>query len=346
MAPLAPAESVATMTFSAIGTTAVVVVTDPAAALAARSIVEGLVADLDVACSRFREDSELSAVNRNAGTPVAASPLLLDAVETALRAARLTEGRVSPTVGTAMRVIGYDRDFSKIADAHGTGDGLAPVIRISPVPGWRMVFVDRATGSVYVPRGVELDLGATAKALCADRAARAASIATGSGVLVSLGGDIAVAGTPPDGGWVVRVTDDHAAGNDAPGQTVAIISGGLATSSTTVRRWAGGAGAMHHIVDPSTGAPAEGGWRTVSVAAGTCVDANIASTASIILGPSAPLWLEERGLAARLVADDGAVRRVAGWPADPKETRNPEDPGDHQGHRDRPDQPARQETRC
>src|SRR6516225_3078463 len=107
------------------------------------------------------------------------------------------------------------------------------------------------------------------------------------------------------GGWQIRVTDDHAAPESAPGQTVAIASGGLATSSTTVRTWSAGGRPVHHIVDPATGAPASSCWRTVSVAAGTCTDANTASTAAIILGADAPGWLSGLGLPARLVAEDG-----------------------------------------
>src|SRR5579872_486079 len=349
----APSTPPAVDAFPALGTTAVLVVSDPAALDAVRAIVAGLIADLDRACSRFRDDSELSALNATPATPVEVSPLLLDAVEVALRAARITGGRVSPTVGTAMRLIGYDRDFGQMlrsslaagggpdpgANGPGAGGAVAPVIRIRPVPGWRMVVVDRAASTVRIPPGVELDLGATAKALCADRAASGASEATGAGVLVSLGGDIAVAGAAPEGGWVIRVSDDHAGptgGGDDPGQTISLTAGGLATSSTTVRRWAGpprrGDGApapVHHIIHPSTGAPAAGGWRTATAVAATCVDANIASTAAIILGPRAPSWLEERGLAARLVADDGAVTRVGGWPAEPGE--DPDDNPDGGG---------------
>jgi thiamine biosynthesis lipoprotein len=173
------------------------------------------------------------------------------------------------------------------------------------VPGWRVVKL--SAGTRRMPAGVTLDLGATAKALAADRAARAAAAAAGCGVLVSLGGDLATAG--PASRWRVRVTDDHAA--DDGGETVEIAGGGLATSSTTVRRWAGG----HHIVDPATGAPAAAPWRTVSVAAATCVDANVASTAAIVLGAGAPGWLAERRLPARLCARDGEITRVAGWPA-------------------------------
>ena len=165
-----------------------------------------------------------------------------------------------------------------------------------------------------VPRGVELDLGATAKALAADRAADSAASLAATGVLVNLGGDLAVAGDPPEGGWPVRVTDDHAAPFDAPGQTVSIVSGGMATSSTAVREWVNGRERLHHIFDPQTGSPAPVVWRTVSVAARSCVDANVASTASIVRGKSAPAWLESAGLPARLLAADGSVVRVGGWP--------------------------------
>jgi thiamine biosynthesis lipoprotein len=225
------------------------------------------------------------------------SPLLAEAVATALRAARLTGGAVDPTAGGAVVAAGYDRDFAALRPR-----ARAAAVR---VPGWRVVKLGART--LRMPAGVTLDLGATAKALAADRAARAAASAAGCGVLVSLGGDLATAG--PASRWRVRVTDDHAA--DDGGETVEIAGGGLATSSTTVRRWAGG----HHIVDPATGAPAAAPWRTVSVAAATCVDANVASTAAIVLGAGAPGWLAERRLPARLCARDGEITRVAGWPA-------------------------------
>jgi thiamine biosynthesis lipoprotein len=185
---------------------------------------------------------------------------------------------------------------------------------VRPVAGWRVVGVDRQASTVRIPSGVELDLGATAKALCADRAAAAAAEVTGTGVLISLGGDIAVAGPAPDGGWRVRVTDDQAGPADAPGQTVLIASGGLATSGTAVRHWDRGGGRLHHLVDPATGLPADTCWRTVSVAAGSCVDANIASTAAVILGSAAIGWLAGQGLPARLVTIGGDVVTVGGWP--------------------------------
>jgi FAD:protein FMN transferase len=299
------------MAWSALGTMAVLLVADPAAVTTARAVLDAELVAIDMACSRFRDDSELARLNRAGGATVEVSALLLEAVEVGLRAAKLTNGAVDPTVGSAMRFLGYDRTFS-----HLVNDGSVSMVTVRPVPGWQVITTDRRASTVRLPAGVELDLGATAKALCADRAAQAAAEATGSGVLVSLGGDIAVAGDAPEGGWSVRVTDNHAAAPDAPGQTVLVSSGGLATSSTTVRCWVRGSRRLHHLVDPTTGQPAATCWRTVSVTASSCVDANIAATAAIVMGRAATRWLEARRLPARLVATDGRVVRTGAWPDD------------------------------
>jgi thiamine biosynthesis lipoprotein len=300
-----------TVRFAAFGGQAVVAVADASRLDDARGAVERVVADFDRACSRFREDSELSAVNASPARPVAVSQLLIEAIEAALRAASLTDGAVDPTVGGVLIALGYDRDFEALPAA-----GAIEMPRLGAVPGWRTVEVDRTAGTVLVPRGVALDLGATAKALAADHAADAAADAAGCGVLVSLSGDLAIAGPTPAAGWRVRVTDDHRSDVTAPGQWITLSEGALATSSTTVRRWETREGVVHHLVDPSTGYPVESRWRTVTVAAATCLDANIASTASIIRGRSAIGWLEELGLASRLVGVEGTVRHLAGWPSE------------------------------
>jgi thiamine biosynthesis lipoprotein len=301
--------------FSALGTTAVVGVTDAALLPAARAAVEATVAEFDLACSRFREDSELSVVNGSAGNVVRVGPLLLEAVAAALRAAAITDGDVDPTVGEALIALGYDEDLDAVRARPAGGRGSAPVT-IASVPGWRAVRLDFEAGTISVPRGVKLDLGATVKALAADRAAARAGAATGDGVLVSLGGDIALAGPAPSDGWGIRVTDDHRSGVDAPGQWITLRSGGLATSSTTTRRWQTEIGTSHHLVDPATGRSVASVWRTVSVTAASCLDANIASTAAIIRGERAVEWLQSLGLPSRLVGCDGSARHVAGWPSE------------------------------
>jgi thiamine biosynthesis lipoprotein len=291
----------------AIGTTAVVVVEAGVVDEAERLLAAELDA-IDRACSRFRTDSELMRANDSAGRPTPISRLFSEAVDVALRAAEQTDGAVDPTVAPALVALGYDRDFVALdADAAHDVHGI-------PATGWRSVALDARRRVLRMSRGCRLDLGATAKALAADRAARAIAAATGSPTLVDLGGDVATAGPAPTGGWVVRVTDDHRAGPEADGQSVTVSGGGLATSSTTVRRWRRAGRPLHHIVDPATGEPAAPVWRTVSVAAASCVDANTASTAAIVRGASAPRWLESLGLPARLVDPSGRVVTVGGWP--------------------------------
>ncbi len=294
------------MAFDAIGTTAEVLVTEPARLDEAGALLRGELDLLDRACSRFRADSEISGLAAGAWQPV--SPLLGETLAVALRAAELTDGLVDPTIGTALVTLGYDRDFAAVPR-----DSAAPAAPTGPAPGWWRVLLDRQGRQVLVPRGVVVDLGATAKALAADRAAALIAASCHCGVLVSLGGDVAVAGDPPAGGWRVGLGDDHT--SSAPGDpVVTIVSGGLATSSITRRTWRRAGRTVHHIVDPRTGLPAEPFWRTVTVAAGNCTDANTASTAAILLGGDAPQWLAQRRLPARLVDVAGRITLAAGWP--------------------------------
>jgi FAD:protein FMN transferase len=303
--------TIATRTFEALGTTAHVCVTDPVELDAAVSAVEDELAAIDLACSRFRDDSELEALNRSCGRPFQAGPLLLEALDVAIRAAMLTDGDVDPTIGRSIQGLGWNCDFTVLVSRREQDR-----FEVVPAAGWSAIDIDRDRGLVRVPAGVEIDLGATAKALAADRSARAASLATGAGALVNLGGDLAVAGPPPAGGWSILVTDDHRSPAGADGQTVAVRGGGLATSSTTVRRWRAGGSEHHHILDPRSGLPVEEVWRTVSVAAATCVDANTASTAAIVRGRDAVSWLELAGLPARLVGLDGSVAYTCDWPGE------------------------------
>jgi len=305
--------------WTALGTRVDLVVTRPGALAPARRMVEDHLAAVDVACSRFRPDSEIVALDgvppRGGLTgPVAVSPLLAEAIGVALRATRLTSGDVDPTVGGAMSAAGYDRDFSLIP-----ADGPAITLTARKIPGWRAVRLDRRARLLSMPAGVRLDLGATAKAWAADRAAAKVASRLGCGVLVGLGGDIAVAGQAPDGGWRIRVQDITGRPERppaGPSSVVAVRAGGLARSSTASRRWRRGGDVLHHILDPRTGLPAQPVWRTVSVAAASCTDANTASTAAIIKGRAAPAWLAGLGLPARLVAESGAVHVAGGWPAE------------------------------
>lgn len=290
----------ATYCFALWSTTASVVVTDPAALGAAVEVVRAGLDEVERACSRFRPDSEISGLTAGRNR---LSPMLADLVGTALDAAEASAGLVDPTVGSAVRALGYDRSID-VMPADGP-----PVSPVQHVPGWRQVHLygDR----LELPVGIRLDLGATAKARAADLTARAAADTVGVGVLVELGGDIATAGPGPDGGWQVLVRDTE----DDPASQVALRPGSAVATSSTVRRaWRRGGVRLHHIVDPRTAAPAASVWRSATVTAPTCVEANTASTAAVVLGHAASPWLSERGYTARLVDQRHRVVRVGAWP--------------------------------
>jgi thiamine biosynthesis lipoprotein len=297
----------------ALGTDARVAVW-PAEGLAkALSAVDAELGQLDRQASRFRGDSEISRIQRSQDRAHRVSRGLAEALRVALAAARWSRGMVDPTVGGALNALGYDRDFASIDADSWLGAGLPAE---GPVPGWQLVALDGTL--LRLPAGVCLDLGATAKGLGADRAASAARRDCGrGGVLVSLGGDIAVAGQPPAGGWPVAVADSSGvdgADGAPPGQVIRLGAGAVATSSVTCRQWRRDGHQLHHIVDPRTGYPATGPWRTVSVVAPSCAVANAAATAAIVAGHQAQAWLAATRLPARLISHEGTVRLLGGWP--------------------------------
>ena len=281
-------------------TTARVVVTEPAALDAAVSTVERMLDIVDRAASRFRADSELSRLTP--GVPTEVSPVLAELIEVALAAAERTAGDVDPTMGAALSALGYDRDLS-LVDV----DGAQIPLVVRTAPGAHSI---RLHGRVLtVPGGV--DLGATAKAHTADMAARAVAAEHGCGVLVSLGGDIATAGSAPDGGWRVLVRDQP----DDPSCVLTLSAGlAVATSSTLSRAWRRGRASLHHVLDPRTCLPAKPVWRSVTVVAPSCVDANTATTAALVRGLDGPALVRDFGLAGRFLAADGAVVTAGGWP--------------------------------
>ena len=286
-----------------------VVVTDPGAVVAAAGLLGEVLDDVEIVASRFREDSEISHLCRAGGNgPVPVSEHLFEALTIALRASQLTDGIVDPTVGSALCRLGYDRDLSEVVS--GVNRTLPEP---APVPGWRSIVVDADARTVDLPAGCVLDLGATAKAWAADQASARIGARLGCGVLVSLGGDIATHNAPA-GGFTVALAD-ICGDPDAP-VAVSVGDGGLASSGVGKRFWDMTDGRAHHLIDPATGLPATTCWRTVTVAAGTCVDANTASTAAMILGEAAPAWLSTHGLPSRLVHTDGTVTTVVGWPED------------------------------
>ncbi|HUB70936.1 MAG TPA: FAD:protein FMN transferase [Acidimicrobiales bacterium] len=306
------------VTFRAIGTTVTLLTTDRYALPEAEAVLRQQLLELDLACSRFREGSELSVATGAFGRgPVEISPFLAQLVGAALFAARLTDGAVDPTIGQALAALGYDRDFDAVVAGNADGEACSPAALPRPAPGWRCVDLSTSPPALQAPEGVLLDLGSSAKAFAADRAARAIAAQIGAGVLVNLGGDISVAGEAPEGGWPVGLALDA---GTPPGEApcvVAVRAGGLASSGTAVRTWERAGRTLHHIVDPRTGDVARSPWALVSVAAPDCLVANAWSTAAIVEGPRAVEVVGATGLPARLVHVDGTVVTLGGWPAGP-----------------------------
>ena len=316
----------------ALGTLAALAVTDPAVLPEARELLTAELAAVDAACSSFRDDSELAAVNAAARQdgPVRVSPLLAEAISAALRAAEQTGGDVDPVTGqqASMAHGTFARARAqRTAAPHSavavTQDGPqrpgADVrLVVTAAASWRQVRLDQENGLLGLPPGARLDLGGTAKAWAADRAAASIATQLGCGVLISLGGNVAAYGEPPTGGWRIRVQDKAgpaAVRPAGPAATVSIGVGGLATAGASTIRWRHGGDVLRHILRPRAGGPTGLVWRTVTVTAASCAEASAASIAAIIRGSQAIGWLASLGLPSRLVDTAGRVRTVAGWPA-------------------------------
>lgn len=302
-----------TLTWTDWSCTVSVATPDRRDAAVARAIVRSLMGQVDRAVSRFRDDSDLSRVNAAAGQYTFVSPLTLRLVDVALRTAADTAGAVDPSLGADLAALGYDNDIDVV---RARRNGSAPTPRRRPWS-WRDIKIDHKLRRVGVPEGMRLDLGATAKAWTVDEAAQRFRSYGVRSALVSIGGDLAVAGVPPrDGAWQIDVAEFEG----AAGVRVGMSGGAVATSSTMGRRWHRADGvAVHHLVDPRTGLSARGRWRTASVWAPTCLEANVASTWLLVDPDAASAHVAAKAHAARLVAHDGSIEIIGCWPASPPE---------------------------
>jgi FAD:protein FMN transferase len=246
--------------------------------------VKHLFERLDGTFSRFRPESELSRLNECSSGFVGASPIFVGVLRLALDAARRTDGLVDPTLGAAIEAAGYDRDFAGLADDERPP---GPSVQGS----WRQV---RFAGAlVFRPPGTKLDLNCVVKGLAVDAALQRLS---GEG-FVAAGGDIAVRGAA-----VVGLRG---------GSSLTLRNGGLATSGTTSRHWLRSGETQHHLIDPGTGRPSTSPWTEVTVAAGSCLEADIAAKAAFLLGEPGPDWLDERGLPGRFLRADEEIENGA-----------------------------------
>ena len=257
---------------------------------------------LEARWSRFRPGSELDRLNRHPGRPVVVSEETFEVIERSIEAWRATGAAFDPTVLDALHAAGYTRDFEHLDRVQPPG----PVGR--PAPGPRAVVLDPIVRSVALPSGLRLDLGGIGKGRAADLVCRETMAAGAHGVCVSLGGDLCVAGTPPEGpAWIVAV-------EDVPSTHLALRAGGIATSSTRRRRWTRGGEARHHLIDPRTGAPVTGGPTSVTIVAGDATTAEVLTKAVMVLGADAAAPLIERVGATGLVIDeDGDVHPFSGF---------------------------------
>jgi thiamine biosynthesis lipoprotein len=259
----------------------------------------------DHSCNRFRVDSEISRLNASGGAAASMSPTFERALRAAVEAADATEQLCDPTVLPALLALGYDVDYDELVQRRDV-ELRSPVVPT----GVASIHVDNATHRVYLDGACQLDLGASAKALLVDLVA--SDVAPHGGVVVELGGDVAVRGRGPNGPWVIGLSDSLTISGNEP--RVAMGEGGVATSSITTRTWRAGNVIVNHIVDPRTGSFAAGPYATASVSARNCVLANAFATASLLWGEEAAYHVAQAGWSARLVRHDGSIDFVGGWP--------------------------------
>jgi thiamine biosynthesis lipoprotein len=293
-------------TFRALGTTIEVGVRDADQLDAVSAHVRETVETIEQTFSRFRPDSELAHVEQHAGVETQCSALFVELLGLACWAAASTDGWFDPTIRDALEAAGYDRDFAEVENG-----GPGPSRRASPAGRWRALRFDQARRTVTLPPGTRLDFGGIGKGFAVDLALRTLPALTG--VIISAGGDVCVAGPPPDGGWLCDIA---VSADSAVESTLVLHAGAIATSGTGRRRWRRAGVDLHHLIDPYTGKPGVSPWLAVSAAAGSCVAAEVAAKVGWLRGYAGPGWMTTQGLAARFRAPSGRVVTVGNWPAD------------------------------
>jgi thiamine biosynthesis lipoprotein len=310
--PIGPevAGAISGRTFSGFGTTIGSWTTNPELVDHVDGFMRNWVATVEQACSRFLPDSDISRANDSAGNTVLVSQTLLNATEAAMAMADLTNGLCDPTVGEAVINSGYDRTFTAIE-----ADGPGPEGPSKLGGAWPQLMVDNEASTITVPAGYRLDLGGSAKGWAVDAALAALSRSLldqspHTGICISAGGDLAVAGRAPAGGWPVTIRERLDADAGDPGSDVFLGHGAVATSGATARRWQRGDSVGHHIIDPRTGQPGSSRWELVTVFSDRCLVSDVAATTAWLLGNDAEAWLRSLGLAARMVDRDGTTSTV------------------------------------
>jgi FAD:protein FMN transferase len=287
-----------------MGTEAELLVVDPPAEALAHAGAR--LAGLEARWSRFRPDSEVSALNRAGGRPVVLSPETFTLVALAVVGWRATSGRFDPTVLDALEAAGYDRSLEQVRDLQA-----ATASSPAPAPGLGGIVLDAEAGTVALPAGTRFDPGGIGKGYAADLLCAQLRAGGAAGVCANVGGDLRVGGTPPGGGpwWVVAVPHPH--GGQAA--VLELTGGAVATSSPARRAWRRGGRPQHHLIDPRTGQPARSGILQVSVLAGEAWRAEVVAKAAFLAGlPDALDLVARLGTEALVVDEDGGVHLTAG----------------------------------
>lgn len=297
--------------FRAMGCQMLAVIdSDDASAREALAQVPVWFAEWEASLSRFRDDSELSVLNRAEGTSFRVSETMWQVLQAAMRAASRSDGLVTPTMLDALQAAGYDRSFDLLNSLGGRPRPLPrrQAAGSTQIADWRGIRLDAKTRTVRLPRGMRLDFGGVAKGWAADQAARRLSAV--APVLVDAGGDIAISTAQVNGErWPIAVADPFKPDSDL--EMLMVDHGGVATSGRDYRRWQRDGKWQHHIIDPRTGAPAETDVLSATVIAPTTSAAEVAAKVALILGSQDGLqWIEaRRELAGLLVLEDGRVVR-------------------------------------
>jgi len=260
---------------------------------------------VDAACNRFDPSSEISTLNAAGAGTYPISDTLELALEGALHAARVTNGLCDPTVLPALLALGYDCDYDELQQR-----GVTTARTLVKPLGIGAVALNHEQHTVTLSPRCQLDLGASAKAMVADLVAD--DVGECGGVVVEIGGDVAVRGKNGPEPWAIGIGETLVASGHEP--KVFVAHGGVATSSTTTRTWRIDNQMANHIVDPRTGSFATGIYAVATVSAERCLTANAFATAALLWGEEAGYHIGQAGWSARLVRHDGVVECVGGWP--------------------------------
>jgi len=231
--------------------------------------------------TRFKETSELSALNRSAGDWFTVSPEMLEVLIAAEECHLATNGIFDPSILPDLQHVGYNQSFEQL-QASSSAHTLTKR-NYATKSSFTAFEVDSLLGRVYLPKGMQLDLGGIAKGWIAEKAARLmARSSTACGV--NAGGDMFLVGHPyGQTAWDVGLEDPYNAIQDL--MVLSVDEGAVATSSVVKRSWYQDGVKRHHLIDPRTGQPAETPWLSVTVFASRAVLAETFAKAILIAGP-------------------------------------------------------------